>query len=235
MPYQIAPNFAACNAAVPGAGGQVLFMNTINNTSGNIFQAGVGTQGGAICIFDFTTLTWVSLTQSAMAMGYPIGGEINGLQFLNFNNNRYMYFANLAGGSAPTGLWRATLDGNNQVGALVNLFNTSIYSNVPDSSTLLLSTLFIDPFNNVYIGSGVIETKQSGKQRNKNIMATTTPTKAYVLLAGSTTWQAITLANDDTAPAITLSLAVDGKTPVVGTYNTTTKVTRAYYLSGVNN
>ena len=238
----VSPDFEACNGVVPGAGGIISAMNTFNSTQDNASFVGVGTESGAICIYNPSTESWISLTQAAVARGYTVGGSIAAIQFLNFSNNRFMYFANAAESTIPVAaaIWRATLDNNNQPSTLVNLFDTSMFSNVPDASTLLGQTLFVDPFNNVYIGSGVIPDIPDSKLKHKNKnfssknVAGPTPTKVYVLLAGSTVWQAVTLANDNTDPALTISIAVDGKTPVVGTFNAIESIAKAYYLSGVN-
>lgn len=199
------PNFAACNGVIPGAGGDPSAINTINDTQNNMFLVGVGTESGAICIFDFIQESWISLTGSAISNGYTVEDSISAIQFVNFNNNRYLYF------KSGIKLWRATLGGNNQIIELVNLLNLALYANAPLISNP--SSLFIDQFNNIYIGGLFLQGFPIPPGTPPGLLPTSL--NVYVLRPGFTSWQTIPL-GFNSGFVTTISLAVDGKTPVVG-------------------
>jgi hypothetical protein len=204
--------------------------SNIDNIKNNHYVA-AGTEGGEICIYglpEALNSNWRSLTGIAIQSGSYQKNFIRSIQFKSAGENLYSYWTsteiNDCEYSSVVNILRAKINTRTTEIEFTNLFDNTKYKNVPNRNFLDFRSSFVDEQNNVFIGN------------SDRLNPTPTPAKVYVLIAGSDSWQEINLSkdNDDYGGVVSVSLAADGITPIIGTKSQSSvkfQYDRIYYLS----
>jgi len=181
--------------------------NLSTGESTNNSFVGVGTSNGAVCIYSLEPESgehWLNITDIAGPTKYSESSAVTGIQFLEFNNLRYGYWANANGK-----IWRVIADQHNKP---ISKGFTELTDNPGKPTKVLPHTLLVTQGNDVIIGGQAVQGQV---------------TKVYVLLRGANRWQAVNLGSDNSAVKA-ISLNPDG-VPVVMTQDT-----KVYYLNNTN-
>jgi hypothetical protein len=186
----------------------------------------VGSRGGAVCIYGLPSAKypgWHDLANSAIQNGSYKRNFITSVQFNSMDhNNLYGYWTNIDINTGDINILRAKINPRNWAVEFTNITDATKIKNRPETELLDHRSLFVDPQNNVFIGSSDTFNREP------------TLARVYALPSNSDTWQKINLAKDDYGIVVSMSLAADGATPIVGTKYTNDDrrlVERAYYLN----
>jgi hypothetical protein len=215
LPSYITDFSQACALNSSDAISSINTITKLGNIENNDYII-IGTTSGGICTFGMAnakTRGWTNLTKFAVDNAYKTNSKVAAIQFVTVANDNYIYWITTGGVS------RIKVDTIGNPHTFENLSNNMKYKDVPHSHLLNPAKFLVDFKGNIYIGG---------------LGSVASPTKVYVLPAGTSLWQAVTLSEIDTNNVNSIMLCLDGVTPVVGTGKVSDNIydqnTRAYYI-----